>query len=488
MALACWWREPVVTPFSRSAAIVTDGERHDLDALQPSICRLGRTLQDLGIERLAVMLDNGLTWVVADLACRETGICSVPLPTWFSSSQLDHVVRTTGVQAVMCPPGAWPLPQLASRVTPLDESTALIHLKVVGAAAALPPGTGKVTFTSGSTGVPKGVCLSNEQLDRQARFLSAAVGLNRPRHLCVLPLSTLLENVAGVYAPLMSGGDVIVPSLAEVGFTGSSRLDSNQFIALISRTRPESLILTPELLQLLVLSAQRGWSVPDSLVFVAVGGARTAPVLLEEAQSLGIPVYEGYGLSECASVVSLNLPGRAKVGSCGHPLDHLDVRLVDSEVIVAGNAMLGYADEPESWGQETIRTGDLGSFDSEGFLHIEGRRKNLIISSFGRNISPEWVESQVLAEAAFSDCVVFGDARPYCVALLSTASSDTPDAAIQTSLERINATLPDYAHIRAWCRLARPLSSEPELKTANGRPVRDVILSRYRHEIEHLYQ
>ena len=78
--------------------------------------------------------------------------------------------------------------------------------------------------------------------------------------------------------------------------------------------------------------------------------------------------------------------------------------------------MLGYVNQPDSWGLDAIRTGDLGYIDDSGFLHIEGRRKNLIISSYGRNISPEWVESAFLSNPLFSDFVVFGDAQPFCVA------------------------------------------------------------------------
>jgi long-subunit acyl-CoA synthetase (AMP-forming) len=352
---------------------------------------------------------------------------------------------------------------------------------------ALPAGTGKITFTSGSTGRPKGVCLSNRQLLAQASALAAAAALERPRHLCLLPLSTLLENVAGVYAPLLAGGEVAVPGLAEIGFEGSSSLKPQVFLDLLARQRPHSVILTPQMLHLLVAAAGQGWVAPASLRFVAVGGAKVPRSLLEAAQALGVPAFEGYGLSECASVVSLNLPGSNRPGSCGRPLPHVQVAIEDGEIRVSGNAMLGYAGEPDSWGQAGIATGDLGYLDADGFLFIDGRRKNLLISSYGRNIAPEWVENEALADGVLAECLVFGDARPHCVALLTPRDPADGDEVIQGSIDRCNLRLPDYARIRRWHRLAQPLAASRDLLTGNGRPQRPAILARYQGEIDALY-
>jgi long-subunit acyl-CoA synthetase (AMP-forming) len=321
----------------------------------------------------------------------------------------------------------------------------------------------------------------------QAAALAAAAALERPRHLCLLPLSTLLENVAGVYAPLLAGGEVQVPGLAELGFAGSSSLEPRIFLELLARQQPESVILTPQMLHLLVAAAGRGWVPPATLRFVAVGGARVPPSLLESAQAQGIPAFEGYGLSECASVVSLNLPNACRPGSCGRPLPHVRVAIEDGEIRVAGNAMLGYAGEPDSWGQAGVATGDLGYLDADGFLFIDGRKKNLLISSYGRNIAPEWVESEALADRSLAECLVFGDARPYCVALLAPRDPAAGDDAIQRAIDRCNARLPDYAHIRRWHRLAQPLAAGTDLLTENGRPRRQAILARYQDAIDALY-
>ena len=150
--------------------------------------------------------------------------------------------------------------------------------------------------------------------------------------------------------------------------------------------------------------------------------------------------------------------------------------------------MLGYANESASWYPRKIYTGDLGSIDARGFLQINGRKKNLLISSYGRNINPEWPESELLANNAIAECVVFGDAQPYCVALITPRMAATSEAAIQQCIDKVNQQLPDYARLQAWQLLPQPLSHCPDLTTANGRPKRDAIAKHYSELIESLYQ
>lgn len=469
----------------------SETEALTLSALVERCSALAALIRSLEVRVVALHMDNRADWLVVDLACQLAGVCLIPLPGFFSSEQLRHVLESMPVGAVFTDFPDQIAPLCAGRVRPGPDlaigACRLLRLDLPAEPGPLPDHTGKVTFTSGSTGRPKGVCLSNLQLLAQAEALAAAAGLDRPRHLCLLPLSTLLENVAGVYAPLLAGGEVIVPSLAEVGFSGSSELDPRILVSLLSRHEPNTIILTPQILQALVGAARQGWKPPSSLRFVAVGGARVPVTLLESARALGIPAFEGYGLSECASVVSLNVPRSDRPGSCGRPLPHLQVEIVDGEICVSGNAMLGYAGEPDSWGRGRIATGDLGSMDDAGFLFVSGRRKNLLISSYGRNISPEWVESEALGGGALAECVVFGDAQPYCVALLSPRDPGAGDEAIQRVLDRCNARLPDYARIRHWRRLPRPLAESGALLTANGRPRRDAIAARYGRLIDGLY-
>ena len=151
--------------------------------------------------------------------------------------------------------------------------------------------TQKITFTSGSTGTPKGVCLSLESQLQVATSLYQSIGLEKPNHLCLLPLPVLLENLAGVYAPLLAGGTVNLVPLAELGFSGAQLLEPHKLIAAIERTEPNTLILVPELLTCLVAFAKQGWQAPKSLKFIAVGGAVVSQALIKQARELGLPVY-----------------------------------------------------------------------------------------------------------------------------------------------------------------------------------------------------
>ncbi|MCW8830071.1 MAG: AMP-binding protein, partial [Gammaproteobacteria bacterium] len=350
-----------------------------------------------------------------------------------------------------------------------------------------PRHTHKITFTSGSTGQAKGVCLSNEQQLTVADSLVTGIAIERPHHLCILPLATLLENIAGVYSPLISGGSIYVPSLSTLGFSGSSQVEAGKLLACIDHCQPETMILIPQLLNLLIISVMQGWQPPKELKMMAVGGSRVAASAIKQARKLGLPVYEGYGLSECASVVSLNTPDHDQPGSAGQLLPHLKIEISNGEINIVGNSFLGYLDEPDSWYPSSVATGDLGYIDDQGFIQLQGRKKNLLISSYGRNINPEWVESEILAHPLIQQCIVVGDAKPHCSALIYADSKHISDREIQSWLDQVRPSLPDYAQVQSWLHLASPLTSTNNLLTANGRPRREAINSYYSSEIEKLY-
>jgi long-subunit acyl-CoA synthetase (AMP-forming) len=472
---------------------VGDGVSEPVDAaaLLQRVATLATGLQARGASMVALHADNGIDWIVADLACDRAGIAIVPLPPFFSPDQIAAVIAGSGVDTLLTDRSAWFRSNFdcLGGPSPAAGADSLEICPVTGGAVgAVPAGTRKITYTSGTTGSPKGVCLSAAHQLTVAESLIAVTRLASPRHLCTLPLATLLENIAGVYGPLLAGGTVIVPSLASLGFNGSSQLDLSRFLQTISDVRPDSLILVPETLKMLVMAVHRGWQAPDSLKFVAVGGGKVATTLICEARACGLPVHEGYGLSECGSVVSLNAGHDDLPGSVGKPLPHVSISINDSEIVVAGASHLGYVGDPESWGRESVRTGDIGHVDADGRLFIDGRRKNVLITSFGRNISPEWVESELLAGDALRHAWVFGDAEPYCVAFVVAVSPAITDDRIETWIGSVNSRLPDYARIAKWHRVDAAVDDLSRLLTANGRPRRDLIEQRFQPVLDAMYQ
>ena len=451
-------------------------DRAQLDA---AVTRLAATLQARGTWMLATLLDNSPAWVVADLAASVAGVVHVPLPVFFTPQQIAHALQSAGVDTVLTSPAlAAQWPQLACHACEVAGQQ-LVLVTLPGYAVRMPECTSKITFTSGSTGAPKGVCLHEKAMRRGAWGLVAALEpLAIRRHLCVLPLSVLLENLAGVLAPLARGATVVVPPLAEVGLAGSSGFDAAVFQAALNRLAPDSVIVLPQMLR-----AWTGWlqhtgqRAPAGLKLVAVGGAAVGERLIMAARERGIPAYEGYGLSEGGSVQTLNLPHADRPGSAGRPLPHSRVRVAaDGELEISGTLMAGYLGDPTPVPQ-WWPTGDLGSIDADGFVHVQGRKKNVLITGFGRNVSPEWVETALRGEPLVAQAAVFGEGQPALSAVLWPLSPLLPDAEIEAAVQSANATLPDYARIVRWVRARAPFHAQSGQATANGRPQRDAILA-----------
>ena len=440
--------------------------------------------------RYGLFADNGIAWAIVDRALHRSSFVNVPLPRHFSESQLAHVVEDAALDRVITDdpdklnhlPGDW---------RRLDDE--FLGLQCCARSIAsqqsrlLPPATSKITYTSGSTGNPKGVCLSRAAMDS---VVNSLVGVLRPlavrRHLSLLPLSTLLDNLVSVQVAPALGATVLLPSLGETGI-GYGGIDIQRMLSCIDRYSPESLLLVPELLRVLVASVTKGWRAPTNLKFIAVGGASVSPELLTAAHAVGLPAYEGYGLSECASVVALNSPAAAHKGSVGRVLPHARIRIdAAGEIHVRGATMSGYLGNDDH-AQDEVATGDLGFIDADGFLHVRGRRKNLLITSLGRNVSPEWVERELLASGYIGQAVVFGEAKPFLSCLIYPSSPMVTAAELGAAIDAANRRLPDYAQVRRWALLPQPLRLADGTVTSNGRTRRDVVFSRHQNLIEDLY-
>ncbi|WP_246201163.1 AMP-binding protein [Vibrio ziniensis] len=430
---------------------------------------------------IALRADNSLNWVIADLAALYADIPNVPVPLFFTTEQVTHILQESGADLLV---GNWSINASSDTKMVGEVEDLSIWKRTVEGGKSLLPHTAKITFTSGSTGHPKGVCLSQNQLSKVSQSLADTIAneVNCERHLVLLPLSTLLENITGIYVPLILGASSVVLKSTQVGLTGSSSFNASQFALALAKYLPNSLVLTPALLMALIEVVRAMPTLARNLEFVAVGGARVSPQLLEMAHSLGIPAYEGYGLSENASVVSLNTPSAYKAGTSGKPLPHIDVKVSnDGEIYVSGCVALGYVDQP--FEQDWYATGDLGYLDDDGFLVIDGRKKNQIITAFGRNISPEWIESEAQAFMALYGMVLVGDGEDSLTAIIENQNVEQ----VVASIKQLNQRLPDYAQVKTLIT-TQGLRLLAGFYTSNGRPIRSQfeqwMLSRADDEIK----
>ena len=480
----------------RKVALQDENSPLNYSDLLLEISRLAQRLLDDpgGAPRtIAIHSDNGIAWALADLAAHVAGIPIVPLPLFFSPSQIDHVLNAAGIDQILSDQPerlSAALRQPGLSVEPFYGNLQRVRLPSAVSRAALPEGTAKVTFTSGTTGEPKGVCLSREAMETVAESLGSASGASSSdRHLCLLPLATLLENVGGIYAPLLAGATICIPRLAGVGLSGSSGLDIVGMLTALGDWRASTAIMVPQMLQAMVAAGQAGISMPCRLRYLAVGGAPVSLQLLENARTLGLPVYEGYGMSECASVVAVNRPGESRAGSVGKLLPHVRVEFADDgEILIHGTRWHGYlGDRSPPQAGESFATGDVGHVDSDGYLFLTGRKKNIFITSFGRNVAPEWVEGELLAQTGIAQAAIFGESRPFNSAVI-VPHKGTTRAAIEAALLKANHRLPDYAQVRAWIPANEPFTPGNGMSTANGRLKRSEIQGKYAAQIDALYQ
>jgi len=478
--------------YSKSAsAVITEDNAYSASELVEKVNRYTDIFTGVGITRLGIHLDNGLEWIACDLAAQAANITCVPLPTFFSAQQMVHCCNLAGINGIVTDEHSYIkkiIPEF-DVTTDLDDTRLLINKKFIhekplltmNSASGNTEVVGKVTFTSGTTGSPKGVLLTQSAISDVVNSLTDALcNIGMERHLSLMPLSILLENISGVYLSLKFGATIVSPKARSLGIFGSSGLDSEMLAKAINHYQPNSIILLPQLLLAMTILVEEKRINTSPLKFLAVGGGSVSPRLIERARNVGLPVYEGYGLSECASVVALNTPEHHRIGSVGKVLKHQRVDIKNNEIVVKGNGYSGYlgvasTNSDESCIQENkiIHTGDEGYLDQDGFLFINGRKKNIIVSSFGRNINPEWPESRLLESPYIRSAIIMGEGKPSLSAIVVAPRENI--FFIAKHIKEINEELPDYARIMAWHLLTPEQFATKNLMTANGRIKRESV-------------
>lgn len=463
-----------------SAALISNGITLSYQELADKVDELSKTLAQHKGKCAGLELKNGFNWVLLDLACISERIVTVPLPDFFTAKQRQHALTSSGATLLFSETN-----NEAKSIFSINDSIVALE-EFTNQSIQLPEATAKITYTSGTTGEPKGVCLSQEGMEQVATSLLEVIGKSAAeKTAAVLPLAVLLENIAGCYATLLAGGCYDVQAQSSIGFQNGMIPDFKKLLEYLHKSHARSCILVPELLRgLMKAMLVSGLRLPE-MTFIAVGGSRVSESLLRQAQEMGLPLYEGYGLSEAASVVAVNTPKQHRTGSVGQLLPHGEVNIAaDGEILLSCPALLGYVGEEAD--VQNFATGDVGEIDAQGFLHITGRKKNVIINSMGRNISPEWPESELLAQSQIAQVVVLGDARAELIALIVPSAASVDSGQIDTAVTRVNKKLPEYAQIKHW-QMVMPFSIANHQLTGTGRPRRAAIAKAYRDQISTMY-
>ncbi|MCK2242002.1 AMP-dependent synthetase/ligase [Crossiella sp. S99.2] len=509
-----------------------DGDWQDLSyaGLAGAVRATADGLTGIGIgpgDRVAVLAETGPEWTVADLAIAAVGAVVVPVYPTNSAPECAWVLGDSGAKLVFCGNAAQvdrvtglrpELPELQHIVsfTEVPGAVSLAELRARGVRAAPPsPDLNTIIYTSGTTGPPKG-CLLTE----------------RNWHAALNAIGPLVRvgpgDVMFLYLPQahMFARIVQFLTLAHGATLGFYRGDIRQLLPDLAALRPTILPSVPRLfekvhttVQALGLPAEQ---VPE-MVRNAFGGrlrealtgaAPIAPAVLEFFAGCGIPVYEAYGMTESTALISGNHPDAWKFGTVGKPFPGIEVRIAaDGEVLARGeNVFPGYHNNPDATSATVIdgwlHTGDLGALDEDGFLRITGRKKDIIITAGGKNLTPANLENDLRGCRWISQAVMHGDRRPYPVALITLDPDELPNLARELGISvepaelaghpRVRALIEEvvaaaneaYAppeRIRRFALLARDFSVETGELTPTLKLRRAVVAARYAAELDALY-
>jgi long-chain acyl-CoA synthetase len=230
------------------------------------------------------------------------------------------------------------------------------------------------------------------------------------------------------------------------------------------------------------------------------GAAPLSVDVMEFFHALGVPVLEGYGLTETASSASVNDPADFRIGTVGRPVEGAEIKLADDgEILIRSDAIFaGYYKEPEATAEVLtedgwFHTGDVGEIDAEGFLKITDRKKDLIITAGGKNIAPQNLENALKASRFVSQAIVIGDRRPYVTALLTLDEAEVaptgrdPQELAQELVDEVNNDRVRVEQIKRFVILPREFSQEEGEVTPTLKLRRRVIHDHFAAEIEQLY-
>jgi long-chain acyl-CoA synthetase len=545
------------------------------------VAALARGIIGAGIEpgdRIALMSRTRYEWTLIDYAIWTAGAVTVPVYETSSAEQVEWMLGDSGARAVFAETGshARAIDGVRDRLTTLDlgiwKIDELAALIAGGAAISGDQLAGRraqrhaadlatIIYTSGTTGRPKGCELTHGNLLADVRnavdgSLSGIFEIAGSSTMLFLPLahsfariievgclesgailghwpdaSTLVQGLAGFqptfllavprvfekvynsaqqHAAASKARSMIFAAAAETAIAWSKSADSGA-------ARPGArLRLRHALFDRLVYARLRA-AVGGKVQYAISGGAPLGDRLGHFFRGAGLPVLEGYGLTETSAASTVNRPQRNKIGTVGMPLPGVSVRIADDgEILISGpNIFTGYRHNPEATAEVLdadgwLHTGDVGELDDEGFLRVTGRKKELIVTAGGKNVAPTVLEDRIRAHPLVSQAMVVGDGRPFIACLVTLdpdalgfwkerhgrpASASAADLAtdpeliaeIQDAVDDANKAVSRAESIRRFVILGPDFTEQTGHLTPSLKVRRNVVAKDFSADIEALY-
>ncbi|HTW88108.1 MAG TPA: long-chain fatty acid--CoA ligase [Candidatus Binataceae bacterium] len=532
-------------------------------------------------DRVAILAENSPQWVIADLAVLGLGGVVVPLYTTIAAEETAHVLNDSGARLMAIKGVeplkkilalAPSIPKLERIITldspsasdPIGGALPIWSLESASAPSPMPAidgGRGDLAtliYTSGTTGPSKGAMLTHGNLLGNCEGALNALELDeRDTVLSVLPIAHSFERTAGYYTVAMCGGTIayaeglsqiaqdlqairpsvflVVPRLLEVVYNRVMRsvdeapaprrrlfrtaLEIGKRAASYRNRRapvPAHLEIPMKLFRRLVFARIRS-IFGDRMRYLISGGAPLPVEIFEFLAAAEVPIFEGYGLTEAGPVVSVNLPGRTRIGTVGQPLINVEVKTAgDGELMVRGpNVMKGYFGREDDTREVLddsgwLHTGDIARIDADGYIAITDRKKEIIVLSGGKNVSPANLENRLMSDPWIAQACIMGDRRKHLAALIvpdfeqlaaelkrDGIAAKTPEelvsepalkALFQRRLRDFNRTLSDFEAISAFTLVAHPFSQDNGELTPTLKLRRRVVMAHYREQIETMYR
>jgi len=548
--------------------------------------RLCLGLKEAGVkpkEKLILFAENGPWWVMTDYANLCLGGVTVPVYTSLVPEQIRYIIKDSSAATVVCgspelwakvaavkkslksvkrwillegrgPRGILTLNQLLER----GEEKARRQPKAFErlAAAVKPSDMASIVYTSGTTGVPKGVMLSHSNFTSNINTLASIVDFSiRDTDLAFLPLSHVLarmvafaflsrgtslafaesietvgENLVEVHPTIL----VTVPRLLEKIYSrildtvlaGSGLKKRIFFWALrvgreygalkLKRLKPGAWLRFRRRLAHRLVFAKVVAKTGGSIRFMVSGGAPLSKDIAEFFYALGLVVLEGYGLTETSPVISVNTFDHLRFGTVGRPIPGVEVRIArDGEILTRGqNVMRGYYRKPKETREVLkagwLHTGDIGHLDEDGYLVITDRKKDLIITSGGKNVAPQPIENLFLKNPFFAQAVIVGGYRKFISALIvpefekleayarrrglafSNRAELVKSPAVlefyMREIEKMTPHLAPYEKVKKIALLEREFDIDRQELTPTLKVRRQIIEEKYKKEIDALYR